>query len=200
MPGFRDAIPAYVRENAKPPEKFSHQPRLYALTRRIGQGLVYDDDVVFAAAWLHDIGVFVGHRPQDPKALADWDMIAYAIEVVPGILSTTLFPHAKVPTVLDVIRSHQPSGHPATVEGILIRDADILEQLGATGILRTTCKIGRDTRFHTFPDALQVLQHAVDTLPAQLKLDASRKLAAPRIQHLNAFLRQANAEGILNDD
>ena len=40
----------------------------------------------------------------------------------------------------------------------------------------------------------------LDTLPAQLKLDASRKLAAPRIQHLNAFLRQANAEGILNDD
>jgi uncharacterized protein len=61
---------AYIREQAKPVDKFSHQERLYALTREIGAGQTYDDDVVFAAVWMHDLGVFIGHRPEDLAALA----------------------------------------------------------------------------------------------------------------------------------
>jgi uncharacterized protein len=194
---WRSAIADRIRREAQPVEKFSHQVRLYELTRRIGAGMTYDDDVVFAAAWLHDIGVFIGHRPEDPKALADWDMLGYAIKVVPGMLEVAGFPQDKVPAVLDAIRTHQPSAHPATTEGTLLRDADILEQLGATGILRTVCKIGRDTRFHTFEDALNLLRRSLATLPEQLKLEAARKLAAPRIDHLNAFLKQATDEGLL---
>ena len=184
-------------QTTSPIEKFSHQGRLHELTRRIGDGMDYDGDIVFAAAWLHDIGVFIGHRPEDPDALAKWDMLAYAEKVVPGILKSAQYPSGKVPDVLEVIRTHQPSGEPTTVEGTLLRDADILEQLGATGILRTVCKIGRDTRFHTFNDALKVLQHNLDTLPGQLKLEASRRLAVPRIEPLESFLKQAWAEGIL---
>ncbi len=49
----------HVRHEAKPVDKYGHQPRLYTLTREVGRGHDYDDDVVFAAAWLHDLGVFV---------------------------------------------------------------------------------------------------------------------------------------------
>jgi uncharacterized protein len=199
MPGFRDAIITYVRKNANPPEKFSHQVRLYELTRRIGADMEYDDNVVFAAAWLHDIGVFIGHRPEAPEALANWDMLAYAVKVVPGILEAAEFPPQKVPAVLDVIRTHQPAAAPTKVEGLILRDADILELLGATGILRTVCKIGRDTRFHTFEDALAVLRQNLETLPTQLQLAASRKLAVPRIEQLRVFLNQATSEGLLGN-
>jgi uncharacterized protein len=75
-----------------------------------------------------------------------------------------------------------------------LRDADILEQLGAVGILRTVCKIGRDTRFTTFEDALRVLQSNAEQLGAQLQLDAARRLAQPRLQILNAFLSAAKNE------
>ena len=85
------------------------------------------------------------------------------------------------------------------MEGIIIRDADILEQLGAAGILRTVSKIGRDTRFHTFPDALRVLQRNLDTLPGQLRLPAARTLAGARLQVLAAFLNAARFEGCTND-
>lgn len=196
MPDYRAAIIAYIREHARPVEKFSHQARLYELTRQIGAGIAYDDDVVFAAAWLHDIGVFIGHRPEDPKALAGWDMLAYAIKVVPGILQSSGFPGEKIPAVLEVIRTHQPSGEPTTIEGTIHRDADILELLGATGIMRTVCKIGRDTRFHTFGDALQVLQRNLETLPPQLKLARSKELAEPRIRTLRKFLQHAREEGV----
>ncbi len=67
---FRSRLAEYVRSQALPVDKLGHQPRLYALTRLVGQGLAYDDDVVYAAAWLHDLGVFIGHRPQDPVELS----------------------------------------------------------------------------------------------------------------------------------
>jgi uncharacterized protein len=192
---FRAAIVDYIREQAKPVDKFSHQERLYALTKHVGIGQVYDDDVVFAAAWLHDLGVFIGHRPEDLAALADWDMIAYAVRRVPPLLKRFGFPEEKTPLVIDIIREHQPAGNPMQIEGVIIRDADILEQLGAVGILRTVSKIGRDTRFQTFPDALRMLQKNADTLFGQLRLPASRELANPRLQLLKSFLQAAKAEG-----
>ncbi len=46
----------------------------------------YDDDVVYAAAWLHDLGVFIGHRPEDPEALSRWDNVSYAMKQAPAAL------------------------------------------------------------------------------------------------------------------
>ena len=60
---WRQLLVEYIANEAQPQEKFGHQPRLYALTQLLGQDETYDDDVVFAACWLHDLGVFVGHRP-----------------------------------------------------------------------------------------------------------------------------------------
>lgn len=191
---------AYIREQAKPVDKFSHQPRLYALTREVGVGQSYDDDVVFAAVWLHDLGVFIGHRPEDPAALAKWDCVAYAMKQTPGILKGLNFPAQKIPAVVEAIRTHQPQENPTTIEGIILRDADILEQLGAVTVLRTVCKIGRDTRFHTFPDALRVLRKNVEVLPGQLKLPAARKLAEARLKVLLQFLEAAEAEGCAADE
>lgn len=198
-PGFRDALPAYIREQAKPVDKFSHQPRLYVLTKEVGAGQTYDDDIVFAAVWLHDLGVFVGHRPEDPAALAKWDNVAYAMQRTPELLKQFGFPAERIPAVVEAIRTHQPQDNPATIEGIILRDADILEQLGAVTVLRTVCKIGRDTRFQIFPDALRVLQKNAETLPGQLKLPAARKLAEPRVQALRAFLEAAEADGCASE-
>jgi uncharacterized protein len=191
---FRLAIIAYIRAQALPVDKFSHQPRLYELTRAIGAGQSYDDDVVFAAVWLHDLGVFVGHRPEEPEALANWDFLGYVMKQTPALLARFGFPAEKNPAVVEAIRTHQPKDAPTTIEGIILRDADMLEQLGAVTVLRTVCKIGRDTRFKVFPDALKVLRKNAETLPAQLKLETSRKLAAPRLLALQQFLAAAEAE------
>ena len=191
---FRPALVDYIRAQAKPPDKFSHQARLYHLAAQIGAGLAHDDDVLFAAAWLHDLGVFVGHRPESLAALAQWDHVVYVLARTPALLAELGFPGEKVPAVLAAIRTHQPADDPLTVEGVILRDADILEQLGAVGILRTVSKVGRDTRFRTFADALQVLDRNLDTLPGKLMLAPARALAAPRVAGLRTFLEQARAE------
>jgi uncharacterized protein len=191
---FREQVADYIRREAEPRDKFGHQPRLYALTQLVGQGREYDDGVVYAAAWLHDLGVFYGHRPSDPIELASWDNTRYACEQAPPLLRSFGFPEAKVAAVVEAIRTHQPKAVPTSLEGLILRDADILEQLGAIGILRAVCKVGRDTRFATFSDVLPVLEIALEDLPARLSLERSRELALPRIEILRNFIRSVRDE------
>jgi uncharacterized protein len=193
-PPYRKAIVDYVRAAAKPPDKFSHQQRLYPLARQLAEDHAYDDDVLFAAAWMHDLGVFIGHRPEDPAALAAWDNVAYAMRETPSILKRLGLPAEKIPAVIEAIRTHQPAAEPTTFEAVLLRDADLLEQLGAVSILRTVSKVGRDTRFTRFSDALRLLRKNSAELPSKLRLEAARRLAQPRLRILEAFLDAAEAE------
>jgi uncharacterized protein len=194
MTQYRAALEAYIVANANPPHKYGHQPRLYALTQQVGHGLAYDDDVVYAAVWLHDLGVFVGHRPESDAALKTWDHVAYITEKAPTLLTEAGFPTEKIPAVLEVIRTHQPHDTPLTLEATLARDADILEQLGAIGITRTLAKLGSDPRFHTFTDALNTLKKQLDTLPSKLQLKAAKALAIPRLKLMQAFIASLEAE------
>jgi uncharacterized protein len=191
---WRTALVEFIRRDAKPVDKFGHQPRLYALTRAIGEGMSYDDDVVFAAVWMHDLGVFLGHRPEDPAALAAWDNVAYAIERAPALLTGFGFPPGRIPAVIEAIRTHQPHKEPQSIEATILRDADILEQLGAVGILRAVSKVGRDTRYATFSAIVPTLRTALEVLPPLLRLEAAKALAAPRVAVLREFLSAVDSE------
>jgi uncharacterized protein len=64
-----------------------------------------------------------------------------------------------------------------------LRDADILEQLGAVGALRAVVKVGRDTRYPTYSAVMPVLQRAVVELPGKLRLESARRLAVGRVEY-----------------
>ena len=194
QPAYRQALTEYIRSQARPPDKFSHQARLYRLACQLAEGDAYDDEVLFAGVWLHDLGVFIGHRPEQPAALAVWDHVIYGMKRAPEILKGFGFPARKIPAVVEIIRTHLPSGEPSCFEGLLLRDADLLEQMGATGILRTVSKVGRDTRFVSFADALRTLKRNAETLEAQLRLASARPLAQERLRTLRAFLEAAETE------
>lgn len=193
-PGYLARLRNLIWEQARPVDKFGHQPRLEALIESVGAGFEYDRDVVLAAAWLHDLGVFIGNRPEDPDQLAQWDHVAYACEHAPSILRDAGFPESKIPAVLQVIGEHQPKDEPTTIEATILRDADILEQLGAIGILRTVSKVGRDTRFPRFTDALAALRRSLEHLPGHIRLHTTRRLAEPRIVLLQSFVTAADDE------
>ncbi|HEX8712572.1 MAG TPA: HD domain-containing protein [Terracidiphilus sp.] len=191
---WRSSVIEYIRAEAQPRDKFGHQPRLYALACRIGEGMHYDDDVLFASAWMHDLGVFLGHRPSDPERLARWNHVPYTIARTRELLPAWGFPETKLDAVADAIRTHQPQDHPKHIEGVLLRDADILEQLGAVGTLRTVTKVGRDTRYPTFSAVIPPLRNAADALPSKLQTASARLLAAPRVDILRAFLAAIEQE------
>jgi uncharacterized protein len=194
--GWRESVMAYIRAEAQPADKFGHQPRLYALTRRIaeGQDEIFDDNVLFAAAWMHDLGVFLGHRPSDPAELARWDHVPYTIARSRELLREWGFPEEKLDAVAEAIRTHQAKDEAVLVEAVILRDADILEQLGAIGALRALVKVGRDTRFGSYSDVVPVLQRAVDVLPGKLRLARSRELAEDRVESLKGLLAAIREE------
>jgi uncharacterized protein len=191
---WRESVVAYIRAEAQPIDKFGHQPRLYALACRVGQGLDFDDDILFAAAWMHDLGVFLGHRPRDPAELARWDHVPYTIAQARKLLAGWGFPLNKLDRVAEAIRTHQPQDEPVEIEAILLRDADILEQLGAIGALRAVVKVGRDSRYPTFSSVIPVLEKAISVLPAKLRLENARVLAAPRVELLRLLLTAVRDE------
>ena len=191
---YRPRLEAFLRDAAQPPDKYGHQPRLYALTRLCGAGQRYDDEIVYAAAFLHDLGVFVGRRPENPELLAQWDHVRHAVDHAPAILRECGFLEERVPAVLRAIETHQPVDEPASIEAVILRDADILEQLGAIGILRAAAKTGRDTRYPTFTPVVRFLERNLATLPGAIRLDATRALAGPKIALLRAFLDAVAAE------
>lgn len=193
-PDWRASVIEYIRCEAQPVDKFGHQPRLYALARQIGEGMDYDDDVLFAAAWMHDLGVFLGHRPAHPESLAQWDHVPYTVTRTRELLPFWGFPDAKLNAVVETIETHQPHDEPRRLEGVLLRDADILEQLGAIGLLRALTKVGRDTRYPTFSAVLPAMRRAVDGLPSKLHTPSARLLAAPRVLVLNTFLAAVEHE------
>jgi len=186
--GWRGSVVEYIRAEAQPVDKFGHQPRLYALACRVGKGTAFDDDVVFAAAWMHDLGVFLGHRPDDPDQLARWDHVPYTIARSRELLAGWGFPAEKLEGVTEAIRTHQPQDEPVTTEAILLRDADILEQLGAIGALRALVKVGRDSRYPTYSSVIPVLRRAVEELPGKLRTEIARQLAEPRVERLRLLL------------
>ena len=192
--GWREAVVSYIRVEARPEDKFGHQPRLYALTRQLAEGQGCDDDVLFAAAWMHDLGVFLEHRPADPATLAGWDHVPYTIERSAELLRGWGFPAEKLEAVAEVIRTHQPKDEPRTAEAVVLRDADILEQLGAVGALRALVKVGRDTRYATYSQVTPVLERAAAELPGKLRLDAARPLGAERAATLKALLAALRKE------
>ena len=193
MSEWRHALQHYLTQHAQPRDKFSHQPRLYALACRLAGDALFDDDILFAACWLHDLGVFIGHRPADPAALAQWDNVAYAIATVPGLLTRWGFAPHKIGAVQEAIAQHHPEARPTAIEAQLLHDADLLEQLGAIGLLRSLSKVGRDTRYQTFADLLPVLE-GYSRLDAELLSDKARQLAEPRLALLRQFLQQAREE------
>ena len=195
---WREALEAYVAGEARPVDKLAHMARVHreAATIAAAEGVAYDDDVVHAAAWLHDLGVFVGHRPESLDELATWDHVTYAMRAIPAVLEQVGFPRVKIDAVVDAVRTHLPDRQPTSVEGALLRDADLLEQLGAIAILRTVSKVGRDSRFPDHAAALRAIEKAASIIPPQLRFGAGRERARGRVVAMRSFLAAADDEAV----
>jgi uncharacterized protein len=170
---------------------YAHVRRVLELTRRVGEGLVYDDNAMAYAVYLHDWGAFPKYYQHGvDHALRSRQVAEHEI------LPMTTLPAATQLLIADAIEFHDYRDlRPApSLESLILREADWLDMLGAIGIVR---------EFAWGPNDLQrcydrVLQRRAG-IAGRFTLPASLALAEQRLAQMSAILRQLEEEsfGIL---
>lgn len=160
-----------------------HTRRLLRLIDDIGAGLTYDPEIVWLAAHLHDWGAYA------PWAKPGVDHAVRSAEVAREFLAQRGYPSATVECVIACIASHHSGDRDRSTEAILLSDADCLDFLGVTGILRDFSKNPREMR-RAHKSVLERMQK----VPGLICLDRTRELAEQRLAVMSTLLAEFEVE------
>jgi HD superfamily phosphodiesterase len=169
---------------------YSHCMRDYALARELAAAdhVALDDDVLFAAAYLHDMAAF---KPWENEKLDHSDVGAGLVDTV---LKGTGFPMAKIDAVRGAIRTHMYYRDPVGPEALYLHDADALDWLGAIGVARIMALVDPNGGEPDGPKAVKMLEDNLKDVPARVLSPAGRARVAPRKAELEEFLKDLRRE------
>jgi uncharacterized protein len=189
---WRSRVVAFGEEHLKHPAwGVAHSRRDYELARELaGEAHTeVDDDVLFAAAWLHDIGAF------EPFRQPDVDHADRASALVGDLLTGFGFPPEKIGKVRRAIETHMYSRDPgADPEAIFLHDADTLDFLGSIGIARILAITGTHRWASDLPGAVATIRKHAQELGARLVSKPARQRAEKRIAEMQSFLETIEKE------
>jgi HD superfamily phosphodiesterase len=169
---------------------YSHSQRDYALARDLAAAdhVTLDDDVLFAASYLHDMAAF---PPWENDKLDHSDVAA---DIVGTILKGTGFPTAKLDAVRAAIRTHMYYRDPVLPEAIYLHDADALDWLGAIGVARVMALVDPKGGDPTGPKAVKMLEENLAKVPSRVVSPAGRAMMPQRKAELEQFLKDLRRE------
>jgi uncharacterized protein len=170
----------------------AHSERDYQVTKDVAnrEGIVLDLDVLFACAFLHDIGG-IGSYAQ--KGV---DHAVRSVEVIEPLLPGWGFPMSKWPQVKEMILGHTYYGpKPISKAALAFRDADVLDFLGAIGVARILA-VTEEAGFSdgTLKPTVGTLKDFAQTMKAKCSLAWCTQLAGPKQEKLEKFLSDLSAE------
>jgi len=187
---WRAAVHRFAEENLKHPAwGLSHSMRDYALAKELAAAdqVTVDDDVLYAAAYLHDVAAFEPFRSRA-------DHQDEAAKIVELMLEGTGFPMSKIDAVRGAIRTHMYNRDPVGAEAIYLHDADALDWLGAIGVARVFGLVDPKGGKPDGPAAVKMLEESLRDVPPRIVSKAGKELAAERVQGLEQFLRALRDE------
>jgi HD superfamily phosphodiesterase len=169
---------------------YSHSQRDYALARDLAAAdhVTLDDDVLFAAAYLHDMAAF------PPWANDKLDHSDVAADVVATILKGTGFPMAKIDAVRGAIRTHMYYRDSVSPEATYLHDADALDWLGAIGVARIMALVDPNGGDPNGPKAVEMLEENLTKVPSRIVSPAGRAMMPQRKAELEQFLKDLRRE------
>lgn len=182
----------FAKKNVTHPSwGIAHSERDYQVALTIAQqeGVALDLDVLFAAAFLHDLGGIGAF------AKAGVDHAARSVELVEPVLREWGFPMEKWPKVQDMILGHSYYGPaPTSDQSLAFRDADIVDFLGSIGIARILAVTQEPGREHsTLGPTVNLLRGFLNELPAKAHFESARKMANTRASELRRFLQSLDS-------
>ncbi len=188
---WHETVRQLAKERFKNPAwGYSHSVRDYALARALAaeDGVSLDDDVLYAAAYLHDMAAFA------PYEKSGADHADEAARIVDTILGGTGFPMAKVDAVRGAIRTHMFNRDPVGPEAIYLHDADALDWLGAIGAARILGLVDPNGGSPDGPAAVRMIEDNLARVPSRVISKAGQTHVPSRVGELRQFLKQLRAE------
>jgi|KBSSwiStaDraftv2_1062776.scaffolds.fasta_scaffold00441_11 hypothetical protein len=186
-PPWRSVIAKFAQEHFKNPAwGYSHSQRDYQLARELAAAdrVTLDDDVLYAAAYLHDIAAF------EPWEKSGVDHADQGATIVDTVLKNTGFPMKKIEAVRGAIRTHMFDRTPAGSEALYLHDADALDWLGAIGVARVFGLVDAHGGNPTGPEVVPMLESNLAKVPPRVLTPAGKKRVPERVEQLQTFLRQ----------
>jgi uncharacterized protein len=168
---------------------WQHSERNYRIALELaqGDGLQVDTDVLFAAAFLHDMAAFM---PCQETKLEHGECAARQSG---AILRAAGFPMEKLPAVQAAERGHMYYSNPGSQpEAIVLHDADSLDFLGDIGAARMLSLTGESAE--SFARAVKALRAFLRDIPPRLITKTAQKMGAERAAELERFLDALQAE------
>jgi len=190
-PAWRETVRKFAAEHFKHPAwGYSHSVRDYRLARELANAdrVSLDDDVLFAAAYLHDMAAFA------PWEKPGADHADVAAGIVDTVLRDTGFPMEKIDAVRGAIRTHMYDRDPLGPEARYLHDADALDWLGAIGVARIIALVDPNGAKPTGPDVIPLLQENLAHVPQRILSPAGRARIADRQRELAQFLEDLRRE------
>jgi uncharacterized protein len=188
---WRKAVRSFVEANMKHPAwGLSHSMRDYDLAKELAAAdqVTLDDDVLYAASYLHDVAAFTPFRKSGV------DHQDQAAQLVEALLADTGFPMAKIEAVRGAIRTHMYARDPVGPEAIYLHDADALDWLGAIGVARAFGLVDPKGGNPDGPEAVKGLEDSLKSVPSRIVSKAGKARTAQRVSELEQFLRELRAE------
>ena len=183
-----------ARVGTHPVYGYAHCLRVYTLAKELAalEDVTYDEEILRAAALLHDVGLYKAYALREPP-----DHAKRSAVVARRILQDWDFPPQAGQAVIEAIERHPP-GVPgsAASETILLKDAIGLDYLGAIGVARMLAMVGTEEDVPDIRTAIWNAESLRQKIPDLLVLSSSKELARRRIREMEdlfADLRDATA-------
>ncbi len=168
---------------------WQHSARDYLMAVRLarGDGLHIDTDVLFAAAFLHDMAAFI---PCPGPKIEHGECAA---RQAGKMLRNTGFPMRKLAAVQAAERGHMFYSNPGSdPTAIVLHDADSLDFLGDIGAARLIALTG--AKAPSFAPAVKTLRGFLKSITPRLITKTARRIGARRAAELQSFLDRLQAE------
>lgn len=186
---WKRKIYGFARERLKHPAwGWTHSERDYRLAIEIAskEGLAIDTDILFAAAFTHDIGA-IGEFQKEGV-----DHAVRSVELAEPLLRDAGFPMEKFPGVRGAILGHMHDKVPGKGhEAIILHDADTLDFLGSVGVARRLAVTGTAIDYST---GVARIAEFADKLPGRLVTGSAKAMAGSRVDEMRRFVTTLNAE------
>jgi uncharacterized protein len=184
---WRTVVSKFAQEHFNNPAwGYSHARRDYQLARELAAAdhVTLDDDILYAAAYLHDMAAF------EPWQKSGVDNADQAAAIVDSVLKNTGFPMKKIEAVRGAIRTHMFDRNPVGSEALYLHDADALDWLGAIGVARVFSLVDAKGGSPTGPEVVPMLESNLAKVPPRVLSPAGKARVPERQEQLATFLRE----------